>query len=181
MKISRAFPQFKGKTALFIVTGVHSAVLYGVRNGEIRKLGEFQVLYPTYSDRESFFESAGMGHIYGSGAVYERAKDETRKRFLRELKKNERFIISKEHVTHIYIFAPIYIARNVVGTLPNDMRSKVRRIFLGNYTHEHPFGLLGRIRQQKDAEEKILPVQEQARKILKITKDITKRKKANHS
>lgn len=177
MKISKNFPQFKNKTALFIVTGFHLAEMYKAKDGKIEKIGEFEVDYPKYSDRESFFERTGQGRVYGSGAVYEMEKDETRKRFLHELKKTEKSVISHLNITQIYIFSPVYIAHSVIETLPDTIRGKVKRVFIGNFTHEHPFNLLKKIKRQKNIEEKILPVKKEARDILNRFKGREKKKK----
>ncbi len=83
MKITRDLPQFQNKKALIVVTGFHEADFYIVAMARMEKIGEFKLLYPHYSDKEGFFETAGHGKVLESGSVLEKDKVESRRRFFK--------------------------------------------------------------------------------------------------
>lgn len=175
MKITRNLPQFAGRKALLVVTGLHEADFYIARSGEIQKIGDFRLLYPHYSDKEGFFESAGHGRVFESGSVLEIDKIEIRHRFLKEMDRMLDKIVVGEDVTDIYILTPDYMKNELTKLLPKEDRKKIRYIFLGNYTHFHPFQILEILKARENLGWKI-PVKEEARKILGIPIVVKERK-----
>ncbi len=176
MKITRDLPQFQNQKALIVVTGLHEADFYIAKNGRIEKIGEFKLLYPHYSDKEGFFETAGHGRVLESGSVLETNKVEIRHRFLKEMDKILDDIIKRKGITDIYIFTPSTIKDELKKLLPKDDRKKIKHAFEGNFTKLHPFQLLSMIQ----AKEKIgwnVPVKAEAKKILLIPLNIFKKKR----
>lgn len=165
MKITRDLPQFRSKNALIVTAGLHTADFYVASNGEIEMTGEFKMLYPHYSDKEGFFESAGHGHVFESGSVLETNKAKFRHRFLKELDLLIDDTIIRKEVTDVYLFAPDFVTSELLKLLPKKDKKQVRYFFKGNYIHVHPFYLLKLIKEKENLGWKI-PLKEEARKIL---------------
>ena len=167
MKITRDLPQFENKHALIVVAGLHAADFYIAGNGIMEMTGEFKMLYPHYSDKEGFFESAGHGQIFESGSVLEVNKAKFRHRFLRELDTLIDDTIIRKEITDVYIFAPDFVTNELLKLLPKKDKKQVRYFFKGNFIHLHPFYLLDLIKKKENLGWKV-PLGEEARKILNI-------------
>lgn len=168
MKISKDLPNFEKESAIFLVAGKHSVVLYFAYNGRIEAIEDFKVLHPTYSDHEGFAQVSGHGQVYRHNYLNELQEDATIEEFLRQirdqLKRHIGFLKPKTY----YVFTPKFLQNSIIETFPKKEQTKVSHKFLGNYVKSHPFELL---RMIKETDEKILgqkvPLKEEARKILR--------------
>ena len=141
--------QFKNKKALLVVTGLHEADFYIAKDGNLQKTGDFKLLNPHYSDKEGFFERSGHGRVLETGSVLETNKIEIRHRFLKGMDKILDSIVKRQKITDIYLFSPNFVVNELTQLLPKEDRKKIRYIFIGNYTHMHPFQLLAKIKDQE--------------------------------
>lgn len=176
MKITRDLPQFEGKKVLITVTGLHEADFYFAGDGQIRKIGEFKLLFPHYSDMEGFFESAGGGRIFKSGSILEVEKMEIRHRFLKEMDRILDEMVKRNKFDEIYIFSPIYLKNELKSLLPREDRKRVKQNFQGNFTHFHPFQLLLMIKQSQKLGFKV-PIKKDTGKILNLPKKLLKKER----
>lgn len=176
MKITRNLPQFENKNALLVVSGLHEAVFYIAKDGFLEKIGQFKLLNPKYSDKEGFFVSAGYGRVFETGSVLETDKIELRHKFLKEMDKILDDIVKRRGVTDIYIFSSDFLKNELTDLLPREDRKKIRLIFLGNYTHFHPFQILEMIMLREKVGWK-MPIKEEARRILKIPLVVKQKRK----
>lgn len=153
MKISDDYAILQKANALFIVTGKQSAIIYRLRKGEISEKETIEIKTPTYSDNEGRFESRGpRGRLQGSGSVLDSNKKYIQDNFLKNLLKE--FNTIKRPYDSIYLFAPNYMAEAVEATLPNAASKKIKRIFTGNFTKQHPTELLAKIKDVREFKEK---------------------------
>jgi protein required for attachment to host cells len=146
MKIKRQLPQFKDKKTLIIVAGQQSAVLYNAHNGEIKEIDRIHIETPVYSDREGFFATRTRRQgTARSGAVYENKKDETQRRFAKELNSKVQNLEKTNRFDQFYMCAPRPTASLILDKISNPLKDKIVKKVYGNLIEFHPFNILERL------------------------------------
>ena len=142
MQIRQELPQFKNKFTFLLVSGKEHAVIYKANNSNIKKISEIRVEKEKYSDKEGHFKRSGNRKVISSGAVYEDINKEHRlKEFIEEITKQfNKF----KKIDEVYCFYPPYM-KNRLKQVVEKFSSK--NIYIkGNYTDNHPFALLEKIK-----------------------------------
>lgn len=107
------------------------------------ELEEFKIERPKYSDNEGFSTHGPRGAPGSvSGSTREIRAQEIIVPFLKQLRTDVQKILQTHRITDIYVFAPSYLARKVLGSLSENAQRLVRGEIRGNYTHEQPLKLL---------------------------------------
>ncbi len=110
-----------------------------------------EVRTPKYSDREGFFARSGNGRTYGTGSVYEPKDQESKKQFIKEFSSEIKGLAAERDITSAYVFSPDYAVTELKSELPEEVLSKVRLTFMGNFVKFGPMELLSRISDQLHA------------------------------
>ncbi|PKM87524.1 hypothetical protein CVU83_02910 [Candidatus Falkowbacteria bacterium HGW-Falkowbacteria-2] len=172
MTIKQELPQFEGKPALLVVTGMQSAKIYLALNKEIMVLEEMSLPNPEseYSDREGHFKQRGNQAFIASGSVYEPKKGYLLNKFLSKLRE----MVIAQDIKHapdeIYLFTPDYMKNDVRKSLTNPLADKVVMELEGNFVDSHEFDLLKLIQDKKEREEPRSLVSREVKKLLKKKK-----------
>jgi hypothetical protein len=141
MKIKQELPQFTNSPSLIITTGKQHAIIYLAKNGIITKESEILIKPETYSDKEGHFERRSRNLNLGSGSVYEDDNKEKRiKDFINDIEKE---LKKYKKIANIYCFCPDYMKNYLLA--PISKYRKNPKLFLGNFTDNHPFELLEKI------------------------------------
>lgn len=167
MKIKQNLPQFKDARSLIIVSGAQEGFLYLAYNEEIDKIEHIFEETPSYSDREGHFMKSGTNQDVVQGSVYENKKNYIKKSFIKRSVETIKSIVKKYDIKFIYIFSPQYLEKDLLKTLPNSVNEKVVETFLGNYSNEHEFKLLEKIKEKRDKNTPVRPISSEALKLKK--------------
>lgn len=165
MKIPQKYPQFAQKNYLIVVSGAEEFVFFKISEGEI--LEERKVQIPKErKERQGFFVKSGRGKIFEMGAVFEPKKLKQQKQLLKELKKNIEDCLEKNReIEKIYLFVPAYLSRKVLSLLKKMTKIGVELVEKGNFLNVHPLELVELI-SQKIKEKRVVPISEEAKKLL---------------
>jgi hypothetical protein len=169
MKISTHLPQFKSPH-LLISAGKQEGAFYLADENEITLIDNIKLEKPQYTDREGRFLKSGLGRVFGSGSVYESKDDETTRAFVKKLTERTTHLVFENHIKHIYLFCPTYLANQMEAGLTRDLQDMITYIFFGNYHNQHPFVLLAKIQEYQKVEDRtVTPIKNEAMNILKKT------------
>ena len=146
MKISKSLPQFKDENVLLVVTGRQEADFFRAGDGVIETIAGFKIEKPLYDDRKGRVVRRGHGQILASGAVYEEQKEKIMQDFRREFRKTLKTALVDFIPDHIYVYAPPYLANEVVALFPKRVALTIKKIMKGNFYGRHPFEILEKIR-----------------------------------
>lgn len=142
MQIKQELPQFLKQPVILIAAGKQHGLIYLAKNKEINKLKEIRIEKDIYSDREGHFARKSSQLDISSGSVYEDVGQDKRiKDFLKAI---EAEIKKHPDIKTVYCFCPDYM-KNLFKNLINKYFN-TSKMFLGNYTDEHPFVLLEKIK-----------------------------------
>jgi hypothetical protein len=146
MKIPKEFPQFQNEKVLLLATGKESAAIYIASDGELTELRSFKLPPEKYTYPEARFEHRGHGAILGVGTVYEKHDEVRTQKFFKKLEEAMESLVEKNHISHLYLFAPTYFLKQVEKHLPKKWRQQIAKKFDGNFTRVKPLELLQKIK-----------------------------------
>lgn len=152
MKISNKLPQFENEKALIIVTSKHEGKLYEAHAGEIVEIDSFKISTPEYSDKEGFYAGNGHSQAYGGNVIRENNKG----KMITDLQNEIQALVTKpetDHIDTIYLFTPQHLINIVENAIPIKLRKKIIFSFGKDYSKEHPFQILEKIREAVDSAE----------------------------
>lgn len=159
MQIENNLPQFKNLPGLILTTGLHEGKLYLADSGNIEVLGRIRVPDPAYTDREGLFARALRGRFLGRGSVYENKKNYVRVKFIKQAKRELEDAVKKFPDAGVYIFVPGYLKQPLLDALKKNLKDKIRLSVEGNYSQEHPFELLSKIKAEKESNARENPLE----------------------
>ena len=146
MKISNHLPQFENNLTLFIVAGKQEAAFYLAENGEINKTASFKVAKPIYTDSKAI---GGRGNAaYRAVAKAEKEKKSISADFMKEFKSALKILSAENSLSAVYIFCPPTEKASAQAALPAKLKTKLKMLKTGNFTKEHPFKLLEKLKLQ---------------------------------
>ena len=117
--------------------------------------------------------------VMSAGAVYENQKSYIIEQFTKKLNQELTSCIKRERISACYVFAPKHLLRTIVGRFPTGIKKIIKASFGGNYTDEHPFGLLEKVALRRQThsdvslsveEAKIKAKARQARSVIRSSK-----------
>lgn len=144
MKITNKLPQFENPT-LFIVVGLKEAEFFFAHKGEIKKVEQFRIERPDYSDREDYDRRGTI--IFESGAKFEKMQKEQRKNLLIQCKMQVENLVDRFSIVELYLFAPIIIMNDLKNILPKNI--KIGGTITGNFQKVEMFSLIKKMNKLK--------------------------------
>ncbi|MGM0629171.1 MAG: hypothetical protein ACQESA_01990 [Patescibacteria group bacterium] len=169
MKIPSKNHQFTGKPTLLLVTAAQDAVLYKAEDGEMYNIMEIIADKKEDSDKPGVSRTKRPNVVEHGIALEEKQqklREKAIKDFLGKLEDNLKKTEELERIKSIYLFTPDFMEEGIINALPKEVKNKVEKTFLGNYTKEHPLELVKKI-DSLLAEKRVIPTDEEAAKILK--------------
>lgn len=147
MKIPSTLLQFKGKTALILVTGTEEANFFIARDGVVGNIFHFKLEKTKFSDRE---DSAQRGSIvFENGGKIEQLKRVARQDFVKTFKEETKKLLTEQKVDLVYLFAPDSINKELEKTLPAVLKKKLVKTYLGNFCKETVPNILKKIKNER--------------------------------
>jgi hypothetical protein len=141
MKIQKQLPQFEGVPTMLMALGGRAGVFYFAKDGAIEKIGECEIEYPHYSDKEGFFKSRSRGAVV-TGSVREIRKDLLEQQFADACGKTFRALDKSHKAKEIILYAPSRLKNRLTEALPKPAVTKIKRVISGDHHEKHPFELL---------------------------------------
>lgn len=132
MNIPKAFPQYVGERALFIVTGSEDAKLFLATDGTIENVAAFRVKPPKFDAKEK--------SLY---PLKTHGKQMHQKEFVSTLAENIRSAAGRSRIHHAYLFTPSELKNVVRKALPPGVTQALRKTITGNYLDKSVVELLG--------------------------------------
>ncbi len=131
-----------------LITSKQEAVFYEAYKSELKEIDAFEVLPAENTDKEGQFKTRSRGIVVRSGSMFERNDNALIRDFMREIDK-----LVKKHLNDgefpLYVFTPQGVKSRVSQSI--ERHGKVSpKIIEGNYMHNHPLDLLGKILELKE-------------------------------
>lgn len=160
-------PRDRRKSLLLVAGGKQAAKVYLLEDKALRLAGNLRLPNPQreYSDKESNARRSGPSYR-GSSSDYEPKKQYAIRSFLEQVRERMKEIGEKEKPETIYLFAPRYRLEEIKGAIGNELTSRLKGQFEGNYLDDHPFSLLQKIKDQESLLGETSPQSEKAAKLI---------------
>lgn len=146
MKISQNLPQFQHHKTLLVAAGTRYAKLFLAENGELGQVGEVRVSQHEFTDHESKYQQTGRGMTAIMGARNDHLRQDTQKKFGKELIKKVTAIGRGNQITKIIFFIAAEVKKQVIEGLSQEQRQLIAQILVGNFVQQHPFQLLQKLK-----------------------------------
>lgn len=169
MHIKQELPLFENKKSLLIVTGKSVAKFYLALDKEIELIEEFEMPKPStqYTDREGHFKRSGATEGYiGSGSVHEADKEHFANKFSSELAEKAGLLDKEKEPKEIYLFTPDYMKNKIKEDLGASLKKKIVMEITGNYSENHIFDLLKKIKEENESKNPEKPISKEARDLM---------------
>ncbi len=166
MIIPNKLSQFRDKKILLLVSGKQNMRIYETGGDTIKRSGEFRATLPLHTDNEGHFKVRSQGMVMKSGSVREVNNSEIISRFIKELKKQIKFLKASNYES-VYLFCPSHTKKLIRDALPVTFQKKMHPVIEGNYYSETPIFLLGKLVDRKMKKKRLPLKSPEARKILK--------------
>lgn len=147
MKIPSTLLQFKGKTALILVTGTEEANFFIARDGVIGNVFHFKLEKTKFSDREDSSQHGSV--VFENGGKIEQLKRVARQNFIKTFKEETKKLLTEQKVDLVYLFAPDSINKELGEVLPAALKKKLIKTYLGNFCKEATTSILKKIKNQR--------------------------------
>lgn len=129
MKISKDYPILMNSSAILIVSGKFSAIIYKINDGELKERDAIKIEKPDYSENKGFVEYGGYKNtIRSGGSAYEPKTQYLKKKFIKDLMLSISKL--KNPYKDVYLFAPEYISADIESAMPKKVSSKIKKIYL---------------------------------------------------
>jgi hypothetical protein len=143
MQIKNGLHQFNEGEVLLAVAGDRVAKFYIAGNGEIDQVGEVEELVPEYSDNEGFFGGKKGGSKGRMGNPdHEVDKGSLFNKFVKKFEAEVAEAEAGKAGLPIYLFAPSFIHKMLIESLPKAMAARIKMNIDGNFNHATPFELI---------------------------------------
>jgi hypothetical protein len=167
MIIPNQLPQFKGETALLVVSGAKQAKIYRASDSVLEVLDECKVETPKYSDKEGFFASTSRDGSTSAGSILNDVEKEAERSFMNELAVHLKSAGKVFSNSVVYVFAPSHVKNMVMRKIPAALKNNVRFVMSGNYAKMAPLTVLEKIKKITDLN-KVMALSEDVERILSL-------------
>lgn len=148
MKISNKLPRFAEPT-LIIVSTSNGSVFYLAQDDEIKAIADFVIEKPEYSDREDYGRRPDGG-VYESGTIMDKKKKIINRDFKEKFNVTLADLMKKFPIRRMYLFTAKHLFNLLEGLVPKKLQAMIANHVKGDFSKEHLFKVLGRIRINED-------------------------------
>lgn len=150
MRIKNGLNQFENEQVLLAVAGDRTAKFFIAGDGKIDEVGEVEELVPEYSDNEGFFGGKKGGSTGRMGNPnHEVSKEYLFNKFVKKFEAKVAEAEAGRTGLLIYLFAPSFIHKMLIESLPKAMAARIKMNIEGNFNHATPFELIELIEKHR--------------------------------
>jgi len=176
MKIPNTFKIEKTEHILLLIAGKQEASFHEIFDGKIDYLSTCKVEKPHYSDNEGHFKVRSGGKVIRSGSVRELDDSIVINDFLKKLKDHIKKNINVDDYESVYFTVPSHMENIIVESLSVKLKNKIQHQIDGNFFKHKPLDVLKKFStlNKKESSSKVPFIKEEARKILKKSRQARK-------
>lgn len=147
MLISLNLPQFLKQRTLFIVTDTENARFYQAYKGEMTELSESTIRPNPEVNRLSSGGRKKRTLRKGRLVKSPRGLEGFYLAFVKRVRLESLKILRSKKPQQIYVFGPQHYLKELLAGLHPYVKTKVARVYSGDFIHEHPIEIVRKVRE----------------------------------